>query len=283
MAGRLTLADDAGPFGNPTSDSARTMVTTATTRALVVIFVPGSPSVGARALTRGASVAELPHRAGRAIRVPDRIVRVSVGVIIVAAGRGARLGGESPKQLLDLGGRSILQRSVAAFDAHPQVSISSSWCCRPDLVADGAAHRRPTDAAVCRRGRRRAAAGFGARMASRRCRTTSIVVLVHDAARPFVSAALIDRVIAARGARRRGAGRAGRATRSSGSIGAARVVTATIPRDESGSRRRRRDFGARCCDDAVAHGAAGADATDEAMLAEQAGHPVASWMADERT
>jgi DNA/RNA-binding domain of Phe-tRNA-synthetase-like protein len=40
VAGRLTLADAAGPFGNPTSDSARTMVTTATTRALVVIFVP---------------------------------------------------------------------------------------------------------------------------------------------------------------------------------------------------------------------------------------------------
>ena len=40
VAGRLTLADDAGPFGNPTSDSARTMVTPATTRALVVLFAP---------------------------------------------------------------------------------------------------------------------------------------------------------------------------------------------------------------------------------------------------
>jgi len=40
VAGRLTLADEDGPFGNPTSDSARTMVTTATTRALVVIFAP---------------------------------------------------------------------------------------------------------------------------------------------------------------------------------------------------------------------------------------------------
>lgn len=42
VADRLTLADAAGPFGNPTSDSARTMVTTATTRALVVIFAPAS-------------------------------------------------------------------------------------------------------------------------------------------------------------------------------------------------------------------------------------------------
>ncbi|MBI2828605.1 MAG: hypothetical protein HYX77_04965 [Acidobacteria bacterium] len=40
VAGRITLADSRGPFGNPTSDSARTMVTTATTRALVVVFAP---------------------------------------------------------------------------------------------------------------------------------------------------------------------------------------------------------------------------------------------------
>jgi len=40
VAGRLVLADDLGPFGNPTSDSARTMVTVATTRAFVVIFAP---------------------------------------------------------------------------------------------------------------------------------------------------------------------------------------------------------------------------------------------------
>ena len=51
VAGRLTLADAAGAFGNPTSDSARTMVTTATTRALVVIFVPAPlpVAVGERA------------------------------------------------------------------------------------------------------------------------------------------------------------------------------------------------------------------------------------------
>ena len=42
VAGRLTLADEAGPFGNPTSDSERTMVTASTTRALVVIFAPAS-------------------------------------------------------------------------------------------------------------------------------------------------------------------------------------------------------------------------------------------------
>jgi DNA/RNA-binding domain of Phe-tRNA-synthetase-like protein len=40
VAGRITLVDDQGPFGNPTSDSARTMVTTATSHALVVVFAP---------------------------------------------------------------------------------------------------------------------------------------------------------------------------------------------------------------------------------------------------
>jgi len=40
VGGRITLVDDRGPFGNPTSDSARTMVTTQTTNALVVIFAP---------------------------------------------------------------------------------------------------------------------------------------------------------------------------------------------------------------------------------------------------
>jgi len=46
VSGRLTLADEQGPFGNPTSDSKRTMVTTATTEALVVVFAPaGEDSV----------------------------------------------------------------------------------------------------------------------------------------------------------------------------------------------------------------------------------------------
>lgn len=40
VGGRIALVDTRGPFGNPTSDSARTMVTTATTRALLVVFAP---------------------------------------------------------------------------------------------------------------------------------------------------------------------------------------------------------------------------------------------------
>jgi DNA/RNA-binding domain of Phe-tRNA-synthetase-like protein len=40
VAHRITVADDGGPFGNPTSDSARTMVTPATTAGLVVVYAP---------------------------------------------------------------------------------------------------------------------------------------------------------------------------------------------------------------------------------------------------
>jgi DNA/RNA-binding domain of Phe-tRNA-synthetase-like protein len=40
LSGRLTLADARGPFGNPSSDSARTMVSAGATRALVIVFAP---------------------------------------------------------------------------------------------------------------------------------------------------------------------------------------------------------------------------------------------------
>jgi len=42
VSGRICLADARGAFGIPTSDSARTMVTTATTRGLVIVFAPAS-------------------------------------------------------------------------------------------------------------------------------------------------------------------------------------------------------------------------------------------------
>jgi DNA/RNA-binding domain of Phe-tRNA-synthetase-like protein len=50
VAGRIALVDAIGPFGNPTSDSGRTMVTTATTRGLLVVFAPRE--VDTRQLTR---------------------------------------------------------------------------------------------------------------------------------------------------------------------------------------------------------------------------------------
>ena len=45
-----------------------------------------------------------------------------VAALIAAGGRGRRFGGDRPKQLLSVGGRPILERSVAAFLTHPAVS-----------------------------------------------------------------------------------------------------------------------------------------------------------------
>jgi DNA/RNA-binding domain of Phe-tRNA-synthetase-like protein len=50
VGGRITLADLTGPFGNPTSDSARTMVTTETRQAMLVVFAPRE--IETRILTR---------------------------------------------------------------------------------------------------------------------------------------------------------------------------------------------------------------------------------------
>lgn len=52
VEGRMTLADACGPFGNPSADSARTMVTPGATRLLAVIFAPRhiGPAVLDRAL-----------------------------------------------------------------------------------------------------------------------------------------------------------------------------------------------------------------------------------------
>jgi DNA/RNA-binding domain of Phe-tRNA-synthetase-like protein len=44
VEGRPVLVDALGPFGNPTSDSARTMITTATVKALVVVYAPAAYS-----------------------------------------------------------------------------------------------------------------------------------------------------------------------------------------------------------------------------------------------
>jgi DNA/RNA-binding domain of Phe-tRNA-synthetase-like protein len=50
VEGRLVLADGSGAFGNPTSDSARTMVTPSAASILTVVFAPAS--VGVRDLER---------------------------------------------------------------------------------------------------------------------------------------------------------------------------------------------------------------------------------------
>ena len=111
--------------------------------------------------------------------------------VIVAAGRGERLG--SPKQFLPLGGIPLLLWSMRAFGSHPAVSEVVVVLPAPH-AADPPDWLRGDRLTCCAGGEtRRESAGLGVRAASREAG----IILIHDAARPFASRELIDRVIAA--------------------------------------------------------------------------------------
>ena len=119
-----------------------------------------------------------------------------VAVIIVAAGRGARAGqAAGPKQYREIGGQTVLRRSISAF---------------PDVPGDGlVVVIHPEDRDLFAEATRgivpavQAVDGGVTRQDSVRCGLEALealspdIVLIHDAARPFVDAATIARVIAA--------------------------------------------------------------------------------------
>lgn len=198
---------------------------------------------------------------------------MSVGAIIVAAGRGDRMGAPVPKQLLDVGGRSVLQHSVAAFDRHPDVA-ELVVVLPPEFVAEGSTLVGPTSrrcAIVAGGDRRQDSVRLGASALS----AAVDVVLVHDAARPFANAPLIDRVLA--GVAEAGAAVPAVAVRDTvkrADPNSGRVAE-TIPRDHLWLAQTPQGFRRAVLDAAIQMGQRGVAATDEAMLAEQAGHPVA--------
>ena len=120
-----------------------------------------------------------------------------VTAIIAAGGRGRRFGAAEPKQLLSIGGRPILERSVRR-SRRTRRSTRSSSRCRDDLAGDPPAYlrsrRKPS-----RSGSSPAARGGRTRWRTRlrRADAASDVIVIHDAARPFASADLIARTIAA--------------------------------------------------------------------------------------
>jgi 2-C-methyl-D-erythritol 4-phosphate cytidylyltransferase len=120
--------------------------------------------------------------------------RVQVSAIVAAGGRGERLGGSVPKQFLDLGGRSVLQRSVDAIGASGLVdeivvALPEAAVAPGDVLRDDAAGCAVRIVAGGSRRQDSVASAFDA------VAPESDVVLVHDAARPFVSRAVIARVI----------------------------------------------------------------------------------------
>lgn len=109
--------------------------------------------------------------------------------LIVAAGSGSRAGGAIPKQYARLGGKALVAHAYDAFAGHPAVDdvvvvIADG---AGQLVADALGPVRTIVGGATRR--ESVARGLAAIEADR--------VLVHDAARPFVPAAVIDRVLAA--------------------------------------------------------------------------------------
>ena len=197
-----------------------------------------------------------------------------VTAIIAAGGEGRRLGAGTPKQLLEVGGRTILERSVSAFVGHDRVD-EVIVVLPAALVNAPEAWTKSTPPAV------RIVAGGARRQDSVANAFDSVaadsdVVLVHDAARPFVSADLISRAIDAAAAH--GAAIAALPVRDTvkrvESRGAASVIVSTIPRDTIYLAQTPQAFRREVLREAVALGRSGVDATDEAMLAERAGHAV---------
>jgi 2-C-methyl-D-erythritol 4-phosphate cytidylyltransferase/2-C-methyl-D-erythritol 2,4-cyclodiphosphate synthase len=118
-----------------------------------------------------------------------------VAAVVVAAGRGVRAGGDLPKQFRNIGGETALHRALVSFLEAPNVSLV-----QPVIRAEDAERVRALTGALDI-----LAPVFGGttRQASVRAGLEALlprspdIVLVHDAARPFASAGLIGRAIAA--------------------------------------------------------------------------------------
>jgi 2-C-methyl-D-erythritol 4-phosphate cytidylyltransferase/2-C-methyl-D-erythritol 2,4-cyclodiphosphate synthase len=209
-----------------------------------------------------------------AAKVDLAIIVVSsmrVTAIIAAAGAGHRVGAGKPKQLLDIGGGSMLQHSLQAFLRHPRVAevilvkpAGPLALALPGGDVEGMARLRAVDGGARRQDS--VANGFGA------ADPASEVILIHDAARPFVSADLISRTIDA--AARHGAAIAALQSRDTVKRVDGGVITETIPRETVYLAQTPQGFRRDVLAKAVELGRAGVDATDEAALAERAGYHV---------
>lgn len=111
---------------------------------------------------------------------------------IVAAGRGERAGGGVAKQFRTIAGRSVLAHSVAAFAGHPH--------CEEIIIAVGPGQQDDALAALGALSERvRIVEGGQDRSASVRAAVSAAtrpLILIHDAARPLLSHAVIDNVLA---------------------------------------------------------------------------------------
>lgn len=125
-----------------------------------------------------------------------------VAAVVVAAGRGIRIGGGTPKQYRRVGGQAVLTRTLAALAADDAIARI-----QPVIAADAAEFFRDCLEELAPAIRAKVAPpveGGATRQLSVRAGLEALaagdapeIVLVHDAARPYVDSALIARAIAA--------------------------------------------------------------------------------------
>jgi 2-C-methyl-D-erythritol 4-phosphate cytidylyltransferase len=122
---------------------------------------------------------------------------VATWAVVAAAGAGTRLAAGRPKAFAGLGGRPLLARAVELFEEHPAVDgvvlvVPEGWEEPASLLADELAAGKV--AAAVAGGAER---GLSVAAGLERVPADAGVILVHDAARPFADAALVDRLLAA--------------------------------------------------------------------------------------
>jgi 2-C-methyl-D-erythritol 4-phosphate cytidylyltransferase/2-C-methyl-D-erythritol 2,4-cyclodiphosphate synthase len=117
-----------------------------------------------------------------------------VAAVVVAAGRGERAGGDVPKQYRDIAGEPVIRPTLSAFLGHPQIGLVQTVIHADDenLYRAATAGLKKLPAPVSGGATRQASvrAGLEALAAS-----APELVLIHDAARPFLTDALIARAI----------------------------------------------------------------------------------------
>jgi len=117
----------------------------------------------------------------------------NVVALVVAAGSGLRMGGELPKQFLPLAGKPLLRHCLETFAAHPRIAGVK--------VVINDTYRELYESATTGLPLLDPALGGETRQASVHNGLESLtgnppdLVLIHDAARPFIDAPTIDRTI----------------------------------------------------------------------------------------
>ena len=117
--------------------------------------------------------------------------------LIPAAGEGSRMGGELPKQYLELAGRPLLYHAVRQLAAHPRVEQVFVVLAPGDerfARVDWSAFAGKLEPLYCG-GATRAASVFNGLLAANDAIGATDWVLVHDAARPCLGRPDLDRLI----------------------------------------------------------------------------------------